>query len=157
MQIDIRTLIFIIGISHLLQVLVLFSQYKANKNINGPGWWLLWSTAEVLGFGLILLRNIPALLGVMIVFQDIIILSGTILIYIGMIRFFNKEVNRTFIISFFASFVVLHLFFFFIKDDITIRALLLDVYLSVIAFLTAISIYKNKTVSIARFIDGSLV
>ena len=149
MQIDIRTLIFIIGISHLLQVLVLFSQYKANKNINGTGWWLLWSTAEVLGFGLILLRNIPALLGVMIVFQDIIILSGTILIYIGMIRFFNKEVNRTFIISFFASFVVLHLFFFFIKDDITIRALLLDVYLSVIAFLTAISIYKNKTVSIA--------
>jgi hypothetical protein len=80
MGIDVRTLILVIGISHLLQVLVLFSQYKANKNILGPGWWLMWSAAEALGFVLILLRGIPSFVPIVILFQDIILISGTIFI-----------------------------------------------------------------------------
>jgi len=149
MEIDVRTLVLVIGICHLIQVLVLFNQYKANKNTEGPGWWLLWSAAEVLGFALILLRNIPSLVPIMIVFQNIIILSGTILIYIGIVRFFNKKVNWTFIGSFFVSFVMVHLLFIFVKDDFTLRTFNFDVYVSVIAFLTAITIYNNKTGSIA--------
>jgi PAS domain S-box-containing protein len=157
MVIDVRTLVLIIGISHLLQMLVLFYQYIANKNLRGPAWWLMWSAAEVLGFGLILLRSIPSLIPMVIIFQDIVIFSGTIFIYIGIIRFFNKKVNLKFITYFFFSFITLHLFFVFVKDDIFIRSLIFNAYLSTVAFLTAITIYKNKTGSIALAANFNIV
>lgn len=149
MGIDLQTLILIIGITHLMQILVFYNQYKTNKNLAGPGWWLLWSAAESLAFGLILLRGIPSLLPLVIVFQDVIIISGTFFVYIGIMRFFNRKVNQKLVISAFTGFVVLHLFFFLVYNSIEARTLLLDVYLSVIAFVTAIAIFKNKTDSIA--------
>jgi len=149
MEIDIRTLILIIGVAHLMQVLVFFHQYKTNRDLSGPGWWLLWSAAECIGFVLILFRSIPTLLTGVIVFQNVIILSGTIFVYIGVKRFFNKKINLKFIVSLFVSYVTLHLYFLFVNNSIEIRTLLLDAYLSVVAFLTAIGIYKNKTPAIA--------
>jgi len=149
MEIDIRTLILIIGIAHLMQVLVFFHQYRANRNINGPGWWLMWSAAESLAFILILLRSIPSVLPVVIIFQDIIILAGTLFIYIGVMRFFEKKANVKLIIALFVCFSIIHLFFFLVKNDITLRALTLSAFLSFISFLTAISIYKYKTQSIS--------
>ena len=149
MGIDIRTIIFIIGISHLMQVFVFFHQYKVNKNIMGPGWWLMWSAAESTGFLLILFRSVPSLLSLVIIFQDIILLSGTVFIYIGIMRFFEKSIHLKFILPFLFCFVILHLFFFIVKDDINIRTLIFDIFLAIIAFLTAVSIYINKTKSIA--------
>ena len=145
MNIDIRTLILIIGITHFIQVLVFYNQYKTNKTIKGPSWWLLWSSIEVLGFIIILLRNIPSLTTLIIVFQDGLILLGGIFIYIGILKFFDKRVNWKFIAYFFASFLTFHLFFIFVKDDIHMRTLALDLYISTIAFLTAFTLYKNKT------------
>jgi len=157
MNIDIRTLILIIGISHLMQVLVFYYQYKANKFIKGPGWWLMWSVAEFIGFGLILLRGIPSLLRLAIAFQNIIILLGAVYIYIGVLQFFEKKVNLKFILTFFSSFALFHLSFLFIKDDIYLRTLLMNVFVSAIAFLTAIAIYKNKTPNIASTANFSII
>ncbi|NOU15989.1 MAG: PAS domain S-box protein [Bacteroidales bacterium] len=157
MNIDIRTLILITGISHLMQVLVFYYQFITNKFIKGPGWWLMWSVAEFIGFGIILLRGIPSLLQLAIAFQNIIILLGTVFIYIGVLQFFEKKINLKFILSFFSSFVVLHLSFLFIKDDIYLRTLLLNVFLSAIAFLTAITIFNNKTSYIASTANFSII
>jgi PAS domain S-box-containing protein len=128
-----------------MQVLVFFYQYTANKNINGPGWWLMWSAAESLGFILILLRNIPSLLHIVIVFQNPLILAGTIFIYLGVMRFFNKEINLKFLISFFSVYLVVHFYFILIQDNIVIRSIIFSAGISIISFLTAISIYRNKT------------
>ena len=149
MEIDIRTLIIIVGLSHLIQVLIFAHQYLANKYVKGPGWWLLWSAAEIIGFIFILMRGNQNFLPFSIIFQDVIILSGTIFIYIGIRQFFEKNFNLKFIIPFFFSFVTFHLFFYFVKDEIYIRVFFLNMYLSVIAFLTAISIFNFKTKSIA--------
>ncbi|NVO09170.1 MAG: PAS domain-containing sensor histidine kinase [Bacteroidales bacterium] len=157
MNIDIQTLILIIGISHLMQVLVFYYQYIANKFIKGPGWWLMWSVAESFGFGLILLRSIPLLHQLVIAFQNVIIFSGTILIYIGVLEFFSRKINLKFILLFFSSFVALHLSFLFIKDDIYLRTLFLNVFLSATAFLTAITILKNKTSNIASTANFSVI
>ena len=148
MGIDIRTIILITGISHFMQILVFSYQYKANKNVLGPGWWLLWSGAESLGFLIILLRPIPSFLPFAIALADPIIMSGAVFIYIGLMKFFNKKANFRIIIIFISSFVILHLFFFFIIDDIFIRTLLLNIYLSFIGFYTAFIIFKHKTRSI---------
>jgi PAS domain S-box-containing protein len=149
MGIDIRTLILIVGICHLMQVIVFLHQYKANKSINGPGWWLMWSAAECLGFILILLRSIPSLLTIVIIFQNTIILAGTIFVYLGVLRFFEKKINLKFIIPFFISFLVLHLFFTLVIDDIHVRTLNINAFISIVAFLTAFRIYKYKSESMA--------
>lgn len=145
MTIDIPTLILLIGILHLMQICVFSIQYKANNTIAGPGWWLLWSVAEFLGFILILFRNIPSLLPFIIVFQDPIILLGAVFIYIGVLRFFNQKVYFKFILYFLGCFIALHLFFFFIIDKILIRSLLVHLFLAIAAFQTAAALIKYKT------------
>ncbi|MEI6091393.1 MAG: PAS domain-containing sensor histidine kinase [bacterium] len=149
MNIDIRTLILIVGITHLMQVLVFTHQYKVNKHVFGPGWWLMWSAAEFLGFGLMLLRNISFLQIYVIILLDIIIFTGTMFVYIGIIRFFEKKVNLKIIIPLLISFICLHLFFVFVIDSISIRTLIFNAYLSIISFLTAYSLYKYKNRSLA--------
>jgi PAS domain S-box-containing protein len=149
MSIDIRTLILIIGITHLMQVLVFAHQYRVNKNILGPGWWLMWSASEFIGFSLLLLRGIPSLNIPVIALQNPIILTGTIFVYIGILRFFEKKVNLKIILPIVISFVIIHLFFLFIINDITIRTLVFDIYLTTIAFITAFSLFKNKNKSLA--------
>jgi len=148
MIIDIKTLILVIGISHLMQFLVFYHQYQTNRNLKGIGWWLMWSAAESLGLLLILLRVFPTLLPYIILFQNVIILTGTIFIYFGIMRFFDKKINFKLIVPFFLSYISLHVFFFLVKDDINIRTLLLDIALAFISFLNAKSIYKNRSKSI---------
>jgi diguanylate cyclase (GGDEF)-like protein/PAS domain S-box-containing protein len=144
MIIDIKTLVLITGVCHLMQFLVFLNQYKTNREVNGIGWWLLWSIAESVGFILILLRSIPYLLSIIIIFQNPIILLGTIFIYIGLMHFFEKKINLKIIVPFFFSFLALHLFFFLGKDDIIIRSIIINAALSIVGFFTAISIHKNK-------------
>ncbi|MDO9510414.1 MAG: ATP-binding protein [Bacteroidales bacterium] len=147
MGIDIKTIAFVLGITHLIQILVFIYQYRVNKHIKGPGWWLLWSAFESLGFILIILRAIPSLTFTMIIFQNIVILLGTIFIYIGLIKFFNRKVNFRFLGVFFFSFLMLHIYFIFIHDDISIRSVNLAIYLSIISFTTAFYLQKYKTKS----------
>ncbi len=149
MDIDIRTIILIIGIAHLMQVVVFYHQFKANRDLAGPGWWLVWSATEFFGFGLLLFRGIPSLLSLIIVFQNVIILLGTIFVYVGLMRFFNKKVNLKLIIPFFVSYVILHLFFSIVNNSIELRTLLLDIYISLVGFYTAFSIYINRSKPIA--------
>ncbi len=152
MAIDIRTIILIIGIAHLMQVIVFYHQFKANRDLKGPGWWLAWSATECFGFGLMLFRGIPSLLSLIIVFQNVIILSGAIFVYIGLMRFFNKKVNLKLVIPFFVTFVILHLFFSIVSNNIEIRILLFDFFISLVGFYSAFCIYRNRTRAIASIV-----
>lgn len=149
MHIDITTIILTIGVAHLMQLLVFFYQFKANKLVKGPGWWLAWSGAEAFAFILILFRNIPVLQTFVISIQDIIIITGTLFINIGLLRFFDKPVKKTLIITLLVSFSILHLSFLYIHDSITLRSLFFNIYISITGYLAAIIIYRNKSKSIA--------
>ncbi len=95
MAIDIRTLILILGLSHLIQVIVFSYQYRINKTYPGPGWWLLWCLAEVVGFTCLLLRNYTMILPYVIMVQNISIVGGTIFIFSGYtIRQVPSELKR---------------------------------------------------------------
>ncbi|MFZ1731321.1 MAG: ATP-binding protein [Bacteroidota bacterium] len=149
MAIDLRTVILIIGIAHLMQMAVFYHQYRANSAMVGPGWWLAWSAAEVVGFSLLLLRGIPAFLPIAIALQSPIILTGTVFVYVGILRFLERPVHWPIIFLLGAAYFLLHLFFAFIVDDISIRTLLLDVGISVIGIATGFVLYRHKTLSIA--------
>lgn len=145
MEIDIRTLSIILGITHLIQVLVFYNQYRVNNQVNGPGWWLLWSGAETIGFILVFLRSIPSFEFIAIMFQNVFLIAGTLFIYIGIIRFYGQKINLWFVIPAFLSFVIFHLYFFLIFNELQTRTLVSNIYLSFIAFYTAYILYKHKT------------
>lgn len=141
-------------------MLVFFQQYRANKNLIGPGWWLLWSAAESIGFVLILFRNNEGLLPIIIILQDPVMILGVIFIFIGIVKFLNRQVNTKLIVLLFSIFVLVHEFFFLIVNDIFARTLLFNVYLSGFGFITAYNLFKYKSPSIrftANFITALFV
>jgi PAS domain S-box-containing protein len=153
MAIDIRTLILILGVSHLMQVVVFYLQYKVNKAYKGIGWWLMWSVAEVIGFTAMLFRGIPSILPIVIIVQNTAIVTGTLFIYIGVMRFFNKKENLKIIIPIFTMFMSVFLYFLFVQNDIQIRSILLSVVFSFVSFLTVVSLLKNKIAPIKTAVN----
>jgi PAS domain S-box-containing protein len=157
MEIDIRTLIVILGISHLMQVVVFFHQFKVKKMYNGIGWWLMWSAAECIGLLFLLLRGFTSILPLVIIVQNTAIILGAIFIYIGVMRFFSKRENLKIIIFIFSFYILGLLYFLFINNDINIRSIILSISIAAISFLTAISLYKNKTSSINATANFNIV
>jgi PAS domain S-box-containing protein len=154
MAIDIRTLVFVLGITHLIQFIVFLYQYALNKSYPGIKWWLLWSVAEIIGFAFMLLRDIPALHFIAIIFQNSFIVLGVISIYIGIMHFFNKKENLHLVIAVFVIFFLSLFYFLFINDNIHIRSIIIAVTLAFFSFITvhALLVYRPKSVAtIANF------
>ena len=145
MNIDIRTLAVVLGITHVIQIVIFYYQYLINKNFRGPGWWLMWSAAEVIGFTFIILREIPSIHRVAIIGQNSMIILGVIFLYIGIMRFLDKKENRVIIISIFALFLLSLLYFIYVNDDIQMRSIIIDATLATVSFLTAHCLFVNKT------------
>jgi len=80
----------------------------------------------------------------LIIVQNVSIISGTIFIYIGLCRFFGKRENLKIIIPVFIIFFFGLLYFLVIRDDIHNRSAILAATLSFIAFLTAHTLFRQK-------------
>jgi len=137
MLLDLRTFVFILGITHIFQIIVFSYQYWINKHYNGIGWWLLWSIAEVIGFGFILLRDTPSIKTIAITGQNTFIILGVICLYIGILRFFGKKHGLLIAACTFVTFFALFSYFIFVNDDIINRGIVICITLAVISFLSA--------------------
>jgi PAS domain S-box-containing protein len=154
---DIRTLATILGITHLVQVVVFSLQASINKTYRGIGWWLLWSATEVVGFMFVLLRAIPAIHRVSIIAQNSLILLGAIFLYVGIMRFLDKEEKRGIVMSIFVAFSFVHGYFTFVKDDIFVRTVAICAALAAVSFVSAQGLFVNRIHSIkasANFITA---
>jgi PAS domain S-box-containing protein len=154
---DIRTLIFILGITNLMQVMVFYQQYRVNKSYQGIGWWLAWSAAGVIGFGIMLFRDIPYFLPFAIIIQNSMIIGGALFLYFGVRRFFFKNLKIELLIPIVLIFFVGLLYFLFINNNIQVRATLISATLAIISILTAHSLFVHKTrhvTSSANFLAG---
>lgn len=149
MSIDIRTIIMVLGITHIIQIVVFYYQYMINKNYRGPGWWLMWSAAEVTGFAFMLLRQIPPIQKIAIIIQNSMIILGVIFLYIGIMRFFDKRENRVIIISVFSLFLASLLYFLYVNENFQIRGIIVSAALAFVSFLTAHGLFVNKTPSVS--------
>jgi PAS domain S-box-containing protein len=157
MAIDIRTIVLMLGIVHLLQFAVLYSQYRLNKVYKGIGWWLLWTVAEVIGFGFFLLREAIPFLHAVIFIQNTAIILGTIFLYIGCVRFLDQKENLKIIVPVLTLFFLSFLFFIFVYDDINIRSILINLTLAFISFLTASNLYIYRVKSIRNLINFNII
>lgn len=148
MVLDLFTIIFILGIVHTIQFFALFQQYIFNKNYQGIGWWLSACVAAVLSFVFMVLRSIPSLLTLCILFQNVFVFLAFIFIYIGIVRFFDKKANLKIISFIFIMAVSAILYFRLVEDNMQIRSLVFALVVSSFSFLGAHALYKNRMDSI---------
>jgi len=147
-SLDIPTLVFILGITHLIQVVVFIHQYRVNKSYPGVGWWLLWSVAEVFGFFFILLRDLQGVQPLVIILQNSLIVAGTLFLYIGVRLFLGRKVNLRLIIPVTGVFLAGLIFFLFFRPDFELRSVVINGTLAFISLVTAYSLFTDKIGSI---------
>jgi len=148
-DLHIPTIIVILGLTHLMQVIVFYHQYRINKTYKGIGWWLLWSAAEVFGFSFILLRNIPSILPLVIILQNSLIVAGTVFIYAGVRQFFDKPLNFKLLLPILSLFFAGLLFFLFIKENLVVRSVIINSTIAVISFITAFTLFRDRPRSVS--------
>ena len=149
MELDIRTLIFVLGVTHVIQFVVLFHQNLINRTFRGVGWWLLWSEVEIFAFAFMLLRGIPAIQSTAIIAQNGLLILGVMFLYVGILRFFDQKENRGLLVSLYAAFLAGLCYFLYVHDEINTRGAITGATLATVAFLSARALLVNKTRSIA--------
>ena len=146
MNIDLRTLALVLGLTSILQVIVLYLQYHLNKTYRGTGWWLLWSASTAAGFICMLLRDvIPAgLVPVSILFTNILLLAGLVFLYTGIMRFLAKQEHRGIIIAAFSVFILSTFYVLYVNYDSIARTLIFYVACAIFILLAAHAVFINK-------------
>lgn len=160
MNIDIRTLALVLGITHIIQVLVFTHQYATNKTIRGVGWWLMWCAAEAAGFACMFLRGIPSIDSMAVIAQNALIVLGVIFLYIGIMRFLGKKENSRIVVSIFAVFLLSISYFVWVDNDIQVRGILISVVLVTVSFLSAQGLFVNQAPAVtgsANFITAVFI
>ncbi len=136
MTLDVRTLVVLLAVGHLLQIVVLSLQYAVFRSYRGIGWWLLWSGSVAAGVGFMLLRQVPGLRVTAILFQNGLLILGVTFLYVGLMRFHGRETRPLLVSLILVLFFASLSFFLLVTDDIDARSTSIGVALSVIALVT---------------------
>ncbi len=149
MNIDIRTTALFTIIINFVQVIFLALNYFLHKYNKGAGWWLIWGIFVAAGFSFLVSRTFNVFDDKYAVFfQNIFLASGLIALYIGILRYFNRKVNKSLLIIFFVIFVLINFVFSFIQDRADIRSILLNLYVFLALLVVSYSLYKHKPDSV---------
>jgi PAS domain S-box-containing protein len=141
---DIRTMAFMIGLVHLMQISVFYHQYRVNRAYPGLLWWLLWSVAETVGFGIMFFRDVPGMLQMVIFIQNSFIVTGILFLYFGLRHFFGKGLNFRIVIPLYILYIALASFFLFVEDDFHYRSAIVNAGISVFSFISAWTLIKDR-------------
>jgi len=151
MNLDLLTLAFIECLTYVAQVIALLVQFTVNRTDRGIRWWLSGSALSALGVILTTLVNNKALI-ILAMLANPLIVSGQLLLYVGMVRFLDKKENRLLLISFLVVFVVLYYWFIFANNDMSARTLDITAALAFISLLTASTSLTHRD----RSVSGSV-
>jgi len=158
MNINVYTLVIVSAITNFLQVIALALQYRVDKTHQGIGWWMSGFAMIAFGYGFLFLRDIISIRLITIVAANTLIISGLICIYTGVMRFLERKENRVIAFSILGALFVSLIYFTYVKDDITMRTVLMHLAAAAISFLTARSMffYGPKSLSDSVLFNATL-
>ncbi len=159
MSIDIFSFAFLVIFVNILQATGLLLQFLINKERNGIGWWLLWSISIAAGLTFMLLRVFHYFEKPAIFLQNTLIIHGLIFLYIGILKFLGRNINRAlFFVSSILT-IIVFLTFTFILDSIYIRSLILSSAVVILAFLKTYTLlkYRYKSIKITANIFAGII
>ncbi len=148
MKIDVEILAVIEGLIFLTQVIVLFVQYKVNKNYKGIKLWLLGSTTTVIGVIFMAMIEVKSLKWIEIASNPLMVL-GQILLYVGILHFLNNKENREILFFIFIVFMITYFYFIIVYNDISSRTVVITMTLAIISIMTSYQLFfkKDKVIS----------
>jgi len=150
MNIDLRTLSFLLGLISVLQIVVFFIQYIIFKKSQSIGWWLLWSLLTALGIICMLMRDVlsTGLIPLSIIFTNILFVLGQIALNVGIMRFLGRKEHGLLLVSLFTVFLASTLYAIYGNRDDTMRVIVLYISFAVITYMSAQALHAYKTPSI---------
>lgn len=160
MHLDIRTLAVLLGIASLIQAAAIFFQYLLNKNYEGIKWWTWGFSLIALAFILIIMRDIIAVSLISIVAANSIHFLGLIFLYVGILSFLGKKIYWGRLIAVFGAFIVAVIYYTYIENDISARAVVISAFMAALTLFTAYVLFVNKLKSIAysaNFVAGAFL
>ncbi len=153
MNIDIHTLAIVQSLTNIVQVVVLFIQYRLNKTHAGLGWWASGSAALALGFGFNYLRDAPIIGQTATIASIAMFVSGASLLYVGVLRFFGHREPRGWLIALCVLTTFIVIYFTVIDDRIAIRRLTVAVVLAAMSLFIARSLFIYRIRSLSTSIS----
>lgn len=137
MNIDVQTLALASGIASLIEVAVLFFQYRLARNHPGPGWWTLGMASITVAAAASLLRDQPTVGPFTNVASLALYVTGLSLLYVGVLRFLSRRERRSWLVGYCASAVAIVAYFSFVQRSLTAYMLIVSVSVVLLACLGA--------------------
>jgi PAS domain S-box-containing protein len=157
MNIDIRTLSIVLSLTAILQIAAISMHYLTNKTYKGIGCWLCGYILIAAGFAIIPLREIPILEKPSIILANLLHLAGAMSLYSGINSFFNRKINRIFIIVTSIVFITSITYFTYAENNLTARIILYSITLTIVSFSISyiLYFYKSRTITAsANFVSA---
>jgi len=160
MKLDFASLAIVMFITNLLQVAALYIQSRLANKYQGVGWWTAGIASIALGFLAMFLRGVPGLTSIGVFANNLFFVGGHMLLYTGVLRFFERSVPRRALLGCFAAYTLVDIYFVFIYDHLVWRGSLLYLTISGLSFLTAWTLWKRKPSSLSvpvHFLAGTFI
>lgn len=156
MDLDIRTLTFLLGVTNVLQVVIIYFHYLINKSYPGIRCWLAGFSSLAIGALLILGREIPGFEPLSIVLSNIFLFSGLFLLYIGCMRFFGKQIHFPLFITIMLFCQIGIFYFAFIDNNLYARIIIFSTTAAFMCFMSGYHVLRfapREFALSARFIS----
>jgi len=150
MLLDIKTLALIQCLIFITQVIVLVVQFKVDKTYRGIGWWVLGTVCMSLGVIFMPLVTVKSL-QIIASFANPLVIFGQILLYIGVLRFFDKKEKRYVLGAIFTVFIISYNYYIYVSYDLSARTIIVNSTLAVITLMTAYDLFfkRDRLISVS--------
>ena len=151
MTFDLRTLCLMIGVVNVLQLIVIFLQYLANRDYKGFGWFALGYGSMATGLMILSLSDVNSFGPLLISAINILIMCAFMFLCVGCMRFLEKKENLWIVSGVLVIFLMIHSYNLYVIDDVNARTACRSVVIAIFSLMTAhcLFYYKNSLISIS--------
>ena len=152
---DLRTVLLGYTLSNLVCSIVLYNLWRQNHNrYKGLGLFFANYVLNFMGMLLLSFRNIiPDLFS--IIFGNIFLAGGTLLIFSGLVSFLGRKIRQSFNYILFVVYICLHSWFTYVNPNLQVRTVIFSILIVVYCVQMAWILLSNKNTTIRKF-SGAL-
>ncbi len=159
-MLDIGTLGILMSIVNTLSLIIMYFYAKLNTTIQGTRSWVIGNACSVIGVFLLIRQEVLTTRLISIIIGNGLLILGLIFIYIGIMRFLENKVKRWRIVTSYAGYIIMFVYFTYVIDDIIMRIVVFSIFIAIYSLLSALSLLRNNDRSIKAatiFLSGILL
>lgn len=144
MNLDISTMTFALGVLFILLAFLFYLLSLSIKGMKGIRGWGYSGLIMATGFFTLFMRSRFPFSKELILADNILLMAGTIGLYIGSRRFYNRKIPFKLLWGIFCTYMLLILYFLYIDDNINARIFLYSFVFALIQLLTSIVFFRSR-------------